>query len=103
MSRKTQLQVVCIVLAVCLHAAWGPVAPVLAGNWAFRRSYYSHTADEAADDSPASRSAYRQPWVGTHPRFTIRGGWRFNTYTLQNGLGSSDRTFFRESWADVNY
>jgi hypothetical protein len=74
-----------------------------AGDWMFRRSYYSHAMGPTAlDDAPPSRSSYNEPWVGAHPRFAIRGGWRFNSYTLQNG-SSTDRTFFRENWYDVNY
>ena len=34
---------------------------------------------------------------------SIRGGWRINSFTLQNGTGSIDRTFYRDSWYDVNY
>src|SRR4029450_6508152 len=75
-----------------------------AGDWMFRRSYYSHASGSGLlDDSPPSRPASREPWVGAHPRFAIRGGWRFNSYVLQNGTNSTDRTFFRENWYDVNY
>ena len=82
--------------------AWG-ARPADAADWMFRRSYYSHTAGPGLlDDSPPSRSSYNEPWVGAHPRFAIRGGWRFNSFTLQNGQ-STDRTFYRENWYDVNY
>jgi hypothetical protein len=75
-----------------------------ASDWMFRRSYYSHSAGPGAmDESAPSRSAYREPWVGAHPRFAIRGGWRFNSFIIQNGTNSTDRTFFRENWYDVNY
>lgn len=75
-----------------------------AENWMFRRSYYSHgTGPGLLDDSAPNRSEYREPWVGAHPRFAIRGGWRFNSYILHNGTNSTDRTFFRENWYDVNY
>ena len=85
--------------------AWFLLAetPAIASDWMFRRSYFSHTAgpgDSAA--TPNSRSAYRQPFVGAHPRFAIRGGYRFNNYTIQNGSGT-DRTFIRENWFDANY
>jgi hypothetical protein len=74
-----------------------------AGDWMFRRSYYSHAAGPGAlDESSPSRSASREPWVGAHPRFAIRGGWRFNSFIINNGQ-STDRTFFRENWYDVNY
>jgi len=46
-----------------------------AGDWMFRRSYYSHDAGPGLLDNAApSRSASREPWVGAHPRFAIRGG-----------------------------
>lgn len=89
----------------CVVAAGlaGSATRVEAGDWMFRRSYYSHAAGPTVlDDSPPSRSSYNEPWVGAHPRFAIRGGWRFNSFTLQNG-SSTDRTFFRENWYDVNY
>lgn len=74
-----------------------------AENWMFRRSYYSHgTGPGMLDDAAPNRSTFREPWVGAHPRFAIRGGWRFNSYILHNGQ-STDRTFFRENWYDVNY
>jgi hypothetical protein len=79
-------------------------SPADAGDWMFRRSYYSHNVGpNVLDDAAPSRSAYREPWVGAHPRFAIRGGWRFNSFVLQNGTNSVDRTFFRENWYDVNY
>ncbi len=79
-------------------------APAQAGDWMFRRSYYSHAqdTDNVPRDYPRSRSAYREPFVGAHPRFAIRGGWRVNNMVLQNG-SSTDRTFFRENWFDTNY
>lgn len=75
-----------------------------AGEWMFRRSYYSH------DDSPGyvcgpvpePRSAYRPALVGAHPRFAIRGGYRINSMILWNG-NSSDRVYFRENWVDAAY
>jgi hypothetical protein len=84
--------------------SWFDALSAEAGDWMFRRSYYSHSAGPApVDESAPSRTAYREPWVGAHPRFAIRGGWRFNTFVLQNGTNSTDRTFFRENWYDVNY
>src|SRR5262245_43317865 len=75
-----------------------------AGDWMFRRSYYSHNAGpNVLDDAAPSRSAYREPRVGAHPRFAIRGGWRFNSFVLQNGTNSVDMSFFRENFYDVNY
>src|SRR5436190_10210895 len=93
-----------LLFSVCL--VWGltAAAPVEAGDWMFRRSYYSHAPIPGLlDDSPPSRSSYSEPLTGAHPRFTIRGGWRFNTFTLQNGTGCTDCTYFREDWYDVNY
>ena len=73
-----------------------------ADDWMFRRSYYSHAATPTDAGSPRSRSAYREPFAGNHPRFAIRGGWRMNNIILNNG-SSSDRTFIRENWFDMNY
>lgn len=96
---RIRVLVVTAVVGIALGAS-----SVHAENWMFRRSYYSHgEAPFLAGDMPQNRTIYREPWVGAHPRFAIRGGWRFNTFTLQNGSGSVDRTYFRENWYDVNY
>lgn len=75
-----------------------------AADWMFQPSYYSNvdSPGNVAGIAPASRSAYRVPFVGAHPKFNIRGGYRFNNFMLQNG-NSVDQTFIRESWFDVNY
>lgn len=90
----------------CAGLIWSASAtkPAEAGDWMFKRSYYSHAAAGPGllDNASPNRSAVREPWVGAHPRFAIRGGWRFNSYILQNGQGT-DRTFIRENWYDVNY
>lgn len=92
------------VFVVIAGVSWLSGEAADAGDWMFRRSYYSHnTGPAATDDAAPSRTAYREPWAGAHPRFAIRGGWRFNTYVIQNGTNSTDRTFFRENWYDVNY
>ena len=92
-----------LVFSLGLSCVIAASSPAHAGDWMFRRSYYSHAPIPGLlDDSPPSRSAYSEPWVGAHPRFAIRGGWRFNNYILQNGQGT-DRTFYRENWFDVNY
>ncbi len=94
------------IVMTCAGLAWitAASATAQASDWMFRRSYYSHAAGPGlADDANPSRSAAREPWVGAHPRFAIRGGWRFNSFVLQNGTNSTDRTFFRENWYDVNY
>jgi hypothetical protein len=74
-----------------------------AGDWMFRRSYYSHDAGPGdLDDSAPSRSAYRAPWVGAHPHSAVRSGWRYNSFVINNG-SSTDMTFYRENWYDTNY
>ena len=75
-----------------------------AGEWAFRRSYFSHgdRPGFGAHDVVRSQGAYRDAIMGGHPRFAIRGGWRYNNIIMQNGT-STDRTFIREHWFDVNY
>lgn len=73
-------------------------------EWMFRRSYYSHERGPGDDprNLPRGQSAYREPFVGMHPRFVIRGGWRVNNYSIQNG-NSTDRVYLRENWFDMNY
>ena len=74
-----------------------------ASDWMFRRSYYSHDAEPAdRDDWSSSRSAYREPWVGAHPHSAVRSGWRINSFVINSG-SSTDQTFYRENWTDVNY
>jgi len=93
-----------LMIVTGLAALSASQAPAEAGDWMFRRSYYSHNSGPGVlDDSAPSRSASREPWVGAHPRFAIRGGWRFNSYVLQNGPNGVDMTFMRENWYDVNY
>lgn len=89
-----------LLLAMATLACESRVAS--ADDWMFRRSYYSHAATPTDVGSPRARSAYREPFVGNHPRFAIRGGWRMNSIILNNG-SSSDRTFIRENWFDANY
>src|SRR5579872_2991370 len=85
-----------LLFSLCLSVIVTAAASASAGDWVFRRSYYSHAAGPGVlDDSPPSRSSYTGPWVGAHSRFASRGGWRFNSFTLQNGQ-STDRTFYRE-------
>jgi hypothetical protein len=92
-----------LLCSVCLSWVALTAAPAEAGDWMFRRSYYSHAPIPGLlDESPPSRSNYAEPWTGAHPRLAIRGGWRFNNFTINNGT-STDRTYFRESWYDVNY
>jgi hypothetical protein len=101
-----------------LVALW---APADAGDWMFRRSFYSHDLAEAGpsgaggsigptgsagigevDYSSPSRSVYREPWIGAHPHSAVRSGWRYNSFILHNG-SSTDMTILRESWYDKDY
>ena len=93
-------------LMILTGLAWLAAAAGLteAGDWMFRSSYYSHDAEpgEQLDYSAPSRTVYREPWVGAHPHSAVRSGWRVNSFVLHNG-SSTDQTFFRENWYDVNY
>lgn len=70
----------------------------------FRRSYHSHddSPGNLGAESPRSRAAYREAYVGAHPHFAIRGGWRNNFYTLRNGT-TTDTTVIREHFFDAQY
>ena len=100
--RLNRFALVRLALGVCLCGSMFGANAARAEDWMFRRSYYSHAAgpDGTTVSAPPSRSAYRQPFVGAHPHFAIRGGYRINNYTLNNG---QDRTIIRESWYDANY
>lgn len=90
-----------ILTALAWPAASGPSAD--AADWMFRQSYYSHEGDPGErDDWTPSRSSYRDPWVGAHPHMAVRSGWRINSFIIHNG-SSTDQTFYRENWSDVNY
>ncbi len=92
-------------LLILTGLAWlGALAvSAVAGDWMFRRSYYSHDAVSGdLDDSPPSRSSSREPWVGAHPHVAVRSGYRSNSFMINNG-SSTDTTIFRETWYDVNY
>ena len=73
-------------------------------DWMFEPSYFSHgnAPGYVAGLAPQSRSAYRLPWAGAHPRFAVRGGLRYNNIVIRSG-NSYDRTLLREGWVDVNY
>src|SRR5262245_40431202 len=89
-----------ILTAVAWLAASGS-AP--AGDWMFRRSYYSDDVEQGeVNFSAPTRTSYREPWVGAHPHSAVRSGWRVNSFVIHNG-SSTDQTFFRENWYDVNY
>ncbi len=95
-----------ILASVTLSALFWPAAPkvpAVAGDWMFRQSFYSHEAEPGErDDWTPSRSSYREPWVGAHPHVAVRSGWRINSFIIHNG-SSTDQTFYRENWTDVNY
>jgi len=77
-------------------------SPAQAGNWIFRRSYYSHEIPQQLQYKyplPHSRSAYRPAVTGVRPGFAIRGGYRYNRILLR-GNGSTDITIIRENWHD---
>src|SRR5437763_16519355 len=95
-----------------LAAVWGSAE---AGDWMFRRSFYSH---DSSPDGPASqygssgtgqldysapiRTEDREPWVGGHPHSAVRSGWRYNSFVLHNGT-STETTSFRKNCFDRNY
>jgi len=90
-------------LALFAAGLAGLLGKAEAGEWMFRRSYYSHDAEPTdPDDMPASRSVYTQPWVAARPHVAVRSGWRINSFVIHNG-SSTDQTFFRENWTDVSY
>ena len=84
----------------CLLAA---AAPAEAGDWMFRRSYYTHDLPpEVARHypQPQSRSAYRPAIAGNTPGLSIRGGYRFNRIFL-SGPAATDITIYREDWYEL--
>lgn len=79
-----------------------PVCPATeraeAGEWMFRRSYYTHEVPRELRSlypRPASRSAYRPALVRTTPGLAVRSAHRFNRILLRSG-NSSDLTIIRE-------
>jgi len=87
-----------------LGIALGMSAPLShAGNWIFRRSYYSHQIPSQLQHKyplPHSRSAYRPAVTGVRPGYAVRGGYRYNRILLR-GNGSTDITVIREFWHDI--
>ncbi len=88
-----------IAVAVCglLTVAATP-STADAGDWMFRRSYYSHELPAGAKVDyplPNSRSAYRRPWVAPSLGYSTRGAYRFNRMQLRSG-NSVDTTIFYE-------
>ena len=73
-------------------------AETQAGDWMFRRSYYSHelpTGTKIDYPLPNSRSAYRRPWVARGFGYSTRGAYRINRMQLRSG-NSVDTTIFYE-------
>jgi len=85
-----------LVACVC-SPAW-----VSAADWMFAPSYFTHPGSPGyrAETAPQSRSAYRRPYIANHPRMAVRGGYRWNNYTIPNG-NSYDRTLYQEFFLDV--
>lgn len=77
---------------------------VQGADWMFAPSYYSHADSPAYSLGlvPHQRSAYRQPFVGTHPHMAVRGGFRYNNIQMFNGT-SYDSTYVREFFIDRGY
>lgn len=74
-----------------------------AEHWVFAPSYFSHALPEGVGDDlpvPQSRSAYRRPYIGNRPGFSIRGGYRYNRVQLRAG-NSFDTTVLRSDWFEV--
>ncbi len=71
-----------------------------AGDWRFRRSYFSHQLSPewyGSNDLPRSRSAYRAAYPNLLPGFSVQGGYRINRIQINSGT-SSDTTYLREGW-----
>lgn len=87
-------------LAVVTAATLFTARPAAAGDWRFRRSYFSHQVPaelQARYPAPLSRSAYRTAVAGYLPGFSVQGGFRFNTIRLRSG-NSIDNTVIYEGW-----
>ena len=73
------------------------------GDWMFRRSYFSHAGSPSLSlDELPNRTVSRQPFASGHPSASVRMGTRYNSMVIQNGLGSTDRTYIFERWVDEN-
>ena len=72
-----------------------------AGDWMYRRSYYSHEIPEEVAEHlpppPPRRTAYRQAMTGYGPGFAVRGAYRWNRITLGRGR-NTDTTILRENF-----
>lgn len=102
-TQKTIRRWLLIAFAVAAIAVLSKVESANAGDWIFRRSYYSHAVPphlRARYPLPHSRSGYRRALIGTLPGFSVQGGYRINRIFLQSG-NSSDLTIIREGWFRV--
>src|SRR5262245_32205335 len=98
-SRKLRV----ILCGLGLAAAGLLPSTAQAEDFLFRRSYYSHVANDGLDalaPIPTNRSAYRYPITSSGPGFAIRGGYRINRMVIQSG-NSYDVTIFRQNWFEV--
>ena len=94
--RRIILMTIAIVAIIILSMA----ESVQAGDWIFRRSYYTHAIPNHLQHqypAPQSRSAYRPALIGNTPGFSIQGGYRIQRVFLRAG-NSTDLTVTRESW-----
>lgn len=92
-----------ILFSISFAAVALPSSTTQAEDFVFRRSYYSHVANDGLDalaPSPNNRSAYRFPITSSGPGFAIRGGYRINRMAIQSG-NSYDVTIFRQNWFEV--
>ena len=99
-TSKTIRRWILIAFAVTAIAVLSSANSANAGDWIFRRSYYTHEVPphlRAQYPLPYSRSAYRRAVVGTLPGFSVQGGFRINRIFLRNG-NSNDTTIIREGW-----
>lgn len=88
----------CVVLVCPLQSSH-----LLAGDWIFQRSYYSHDIPpelESRYPRPRSRSAYRRALVPLTPGIAFRHAHRFNRVYLRSG-NSTDVTIYRDHWFQV--
>jgi hypothetical protein len=94
--RRVILMTIAIVSIIILSMS----ESVQAGDWVFRRSYYTHAIPKHLQHqypAPESRSAYRPALIGNTPGFSVQGGYRIQRVFLRAG-NSTDLTVTREGW-----
>lgn len=102
-TRKTIRRWFLIAFAIAAFALLSTAQSAQAGEWRFRRSYFTHAVPEqlrAQYPLPQSRSAYRRAVVGNLPGFSVQGGYRINRIFIRSG-DSTDTTIIREGWFRV--